>query len=189
MKKNLALTTLYWLCILVQVYFLVITLLLFAVPIFLHFFPDMFVTTTKIPESFSFFRVFLYSIKTTTLVNGQPVEYSALSTFFGLFLFYAQVIAINILALLSLQEFKKFIRSTKRLQTFFYQNVQSFKKISLYTLIIFLISSVNWLIIGDSKFFSFQLNLLPLIIGLFAYTFYEVFKEGNFLFEENLTTI
>jgi hypothetical protein len=39
MKKNLALTTLYWLCILVQVYFLVKTLLIIAVPIFLHYFP------------------------------------------------------------------------------------------------------------------------------------------------------
>ncbi len=59
----------------------------------------------------------------------------------------------------------------------------------MYTLVIFLISSVNWFMIGGSKIFSFQLNLLPLIIGISAYTFYEVFKEGNFLFEENLTTI
>lgn len=188
MKKNLALTTLYWLCILIQVYFLVTTLLSVAVPILLHFFPDMFFNFTKTPESFSFLQVFHYTI-TKTVTNGQPLEQGALITFLYSCLFYTQFISIKILAILSLQEFKKFIRSTKRLQTFLYQNVQSFKKISMYTLIIFLISSVNWFMIGGSKIFSFQLNLLPLIIGISAYTFYEVFKEGNFLFEENLTTI
>ena len=106
-----------------------------------------------------------------------------------LYILYLQLMAVGILVLLVLREFTQVIRSVKRIQTFVYQNIWSFKKIGMYLFWVFLLSGVQYSIFKESDLFGLYVHLTPLLLSLLSYTLSEVFKEGNTLLEENNGTI
>ena len=107
----------------------------------------------------------------------------------SLYLLYMQLMVVGILILLVLREFTQVIRSVKRIQTFVYQNIRSFKKIGLHLFMVFLLSGVQYSIFNESRLLGVYVHLTPLLLALLSYTLSEVFREGNALLEENSGTI
>ena len=91
------------------------------------------------------------------------------------------------------REFGKIISSVKALQAFRTENIESFRRIGKYLLVIFLVSGVHF--IGtqtagtSSAKVGFDFDTMPLILMLVAYVLAEIFKEGNRLYEEEQLTV
>ncbi len=107
----------------------------------------------------------------------------------SLYILYLQLMAVGTLVLLALREFTQVIRSVRKIQTFVYQNIRSFKKIGLYLFIVFLLSGVQYSSFKESGLFGLYVHWTPLLLSLLSYTLSEVFREGNALLEENKGTI
>ena len=90
---------------------------------------------------------------------------------------------------LSVKEFQKVLQSVMSIQTFQIINVQSFRRIGIYILVIFLLTSYDYIVFQQGGFsrVHFSFTLLPLMI--LAFIMAEIFKEGNLLKTENELTI
>ncbi|MBC7914584.1 MAG: DUF2975 domain-containing protein [Pyrinomonadaceae bacterium] len=133
-----------------------------------------------------------YTRKTSWVTPGQKGE--AQLTFkkiypFSLYLNYLQVSAMLILLYLSIMEFVNVITSVRAIETFKNSNIHSFRKIGKYQLLLFVLSSVTYVMFKQGSFFKISIGFTPLILMFAALIMAEIFKEGNKLQEENQLTV
>jgi hypothetical protein len=126
--------------------------------------------------------------KTTELAEKEKVSLADLAPSAVYFAYIKSVIYMVFLFLV-FREFGKIIRSVQDFQTFRTENIQSFRKIGKYFLVIFLISGLHFISTGSDSFFSIEFETTPLILMLLAYILAEIFKEGHALAEAEKLTI
>ncbi len=121
------------------------------------------------------------SLNLQEAVNQNPLLISAL---------FIVSLMKGVVVFLIFSELIKVVQSIKSLKTFTNNNIQAFKNIGIYLLIIFALGAISLNIgEGDSYRFSFSIKFYPLIGALFALLMAEIFKEGNRLREENELTV
>ncbi|MCB7482187.1 DUF2975 domain-containing protein [Christiangramia sediminis] len=107
----------------------------------------------------------------------------------SLYFNYFKYVGIIFLLYLTIYQFQKVLKSVKNFETFKTTNVQAFRRIGVYCLII---SSISWITDWDFNNYhvsGFHIDFDFLIISLLAFIFAEIFKEGNQLMEENKLTV
>ncbi|QTD39064.1 DUF2975 domain-containing protein [Polaribacter batillariae] len=107
----------------------------------------------------------------------------------SLYILYFQYLGILLFLFLSTKEFQKIMLSVKNLKTFKRDNVLSFRRIGIYLIGFFILTSfisINYLKGGFTKY---NISLSPILFILFAFIMAEIFREGNTLKEENDLTI
>ncbi len=187
MNKNTLLKIAVFLCKLGKLFigliFLAITIL------FIHFQIDRFsyegwnIKDPKVSSELQFVRE---STNDSDIDKTYPVEnWSSVSLYFT----YLKIGGVIILIFLSIHQFEKVIQSVKNLHTFQNLNVRAFRKIGLYCILIFCLNTFSYLDLGTHITQRVSFNTTPLLIALFAFIFAEIFKEGNFLMEENKLTV
>lgn len=107
----------------------------------------------------------------------------------SLYFNYLKFSAILILLYLSINQFRRVLKSVRKLETFHQTNVRAFKKIGSYCLIISGLSIFNYWEFNDYAKSSISISFNILFIALIAFILAEIFKEGNNLMEENQLTI
>ncbi len=107
----------------------------------------------------------------------------------SLYFIYFQLMIVLILAWLIIREFKNVIRSVQQLQSFKSQNVESFRKMAIYFLGIFFLTSFSFYVMEDKGSFTFDLDLKFAMLAIASYILAEIFKEGNRLQEEQQFTV
>lgn len=105
------------------------------------------------------------------------------------YVIYFQLIGILLFLFLSTKEFQTVMLSVKNLKTFRRKNMVSFKKIGKYIIGYFLLTSYVSIRFKEGGISGYYISLTPLIFVLFAFIMAEIFKEGNYLEEENELTI
>jgi hypothetical protein len=106
-----------------------------------------------------------------------------------LYLIYLQIITVFFLGWLVVREFKKVIYSLKQLHTFQDYNVEAFRKISKYFLVIFIISNFSFYMIGSEGYLTLALDIKFAVLAIASFILAEIFKEGNRLQEEHQLTV
>lgn len=107
----------------------------------------------------------------------------------SLYFSYIKLVTILILYYLSLTQFGRVLKSVRKLETFHQTNVEAFRKIGYYCLLITGLSTFNYWAFSDYTKSSFSISINVLLISLIAFILAEIFKEGNNLMEENQLTI
>ena len=107
----------------------------------------------------------------------------------SLYFNYLKFTAILILLFLSINQFITVLKSVRELETFHQTNVEAFKKIGKYFIIIGALSIFDYWEFNNYAVSSFSISLNIFFIALIAFILAEVFKEGNNLLEENQLTI
>jgi hypothetical protein len=97
--------------------------------------------------------------------------------------------SILALILFTIKEFSTVIESVKSIETFHQKNILSFRKMHKYLFIIFILSSITIINAQEANFYSYSLQLTPLILSVAALVMAEIFKQGNQLLEESQLTI
>ncbi|WNH08479.1 DUF2975 domain-containing protein [Thalassobellus suaedae] len=107
----------------------------------------------------------------------------------SLYLNYFKYVAVLLVIFLLIKEFQKVMQSVKHFNTFREDNIKSFRKIGKYLFMFFLLTCYFAVRFQDGGISGFSISFTPLILMLLAFVFAEIFKEGNFLMEENELTI
>ena len=128
------------------------------------------------------------SFLTGNIENKNPFSIAHVNRF-SLYFIYLQSITLLLFYLLVIKESVNVITSVKLDQSFRIENFKSFKKIGKYFFIIFCLSSFYQVNTEYSNFYGVFVHPTPLILMLGAYTFAEIFREGNMLQEEVSNTI
>lgn len=189
MNKNTLLNIANFLC---QFYKVIIGIaIIITTTIFIHFqFDRDSYEEWKIeqPESDSPIRY-----ETTKVVGSSPIGDQKLKLsnwrIGSLYFSYLKFIAILILNYLIISQFGRVLKSVRTLETFHQTNVEAFRKIGYYSLVIAGLSTFNYWAFGDYVKSSFSISVNTLLLSLLAFILAEIFKEGNNLMEENQLTI
>lgn len=195
MKKNVLLSVAsavcLFFCLLIAISFLISS----AALIHWHINPEFYSNYSLIDSSLQsnpYRSTFSYVFQESWVIEGQK-EINAFTLDNikapSLYMLYLQVSAISFLFILILREFLKIISSVRKIQSFRFNNIISFRKIGKYFFILFLLISFRIVIVEQGAFYGLYLYVTPLILMLIAYIFGEIFKEGNKLFEENQFTV
>ncbi|MGM1056302.1 MAG: DUF2975 domain-containing protein [Bacteroidota bacterium] len=135
----------------------------------------------------------LILIETESFVGEKPLidEKQKLSGWntVSLYFNYLKYTAILIFLFLSINQFGKVLKSVRKLETFHQTNVQAFKKIGNYFLLMGGLSFFSYWEFGNYAISSFTIPFNILLVALIAYILAEIFKEGNNLMEENELTV
>jgi hypothetical protein len=123
--------------------------------------------------------------KPTDSQNLRLTDWKTSSLYFNYFKF----ISILIFIYLSINQFKKVLKSVSKLETFQRTNVRAFRKIGYYCLLIAGLSFFSYLEFNYYSKNSISIPLNILLIALLAFILAEIFKEGNNLMEENQLTV
>ncbi|MCM4160538.1 DUF2975 domain-containing protein [Antarcticibacterium flavum] len=107
----------------------------------------------------------------------------------SLYFNYLKFAGILFLIYLSISQFQKVLQSVRKLETFHQANVDAFKNIGYYCLLITAFSIFNYWEFGNHATTSFSVSLDILLVALIAFILAEIFKEGNNLMEENKFTV
>lgn len=142
----------------------------------------------NISDSPSIFRIDTESYKGGKVIDINDLKLTSWNTA-SLYFTFLQYIASLILIYLSIDEFKKILLSVKKLETFRNTNVNAFRKIGFYCLLISFLNIFSYYEFGDYSKITFSISLNALPFALLAFILAEVFKEGNNLLEENQLTI
>ncbi len=122
------------------------------------------------------------------ILNKENQKLSAWNTS-SLYFNYFKFSAILIFLFLSFHQFKKILKSVRKLKTFHQTNVTAFKKIGNYCLFVGALSVFSYWEFGDVAKVSFSIPFNILFIALISFILAEIFKEGNNLMEENKLTV
>jgi len=189
MNKNTLLNIANFLCQFYKV--LIAMVIIITTAIFIHFqFDRDSYNEWKIeqPESDSPIRY-----ETTNLVGENPIGDQKLKLsdwrIASLYFSYLKFIAILILNYLIITQFGRVLKSVRKLKTFHQTNVEAFRKIGYYCLLITGLSTFNYWAFNDYTKSSFSISINILLLSLIAFILAEIFKEGNNLMEENKLTI
>ncbi|MFN4761854.1 DUF2975 domain-containing protein [Gillisia sp. Q332] len=107
----------------------------------------------------------------------------------SLYFNYLKYTAILIFLFLSINQFRRVLKSVRKLETFHQTNVQAFKKIGNYCLLMGGLSVFSYWDFGNHAISSFTISFNILFVALIAFILAEIFKEGNNLMEENELTV
>ena len=107
----------------------------------------------------------------------------------SLYFNYLKYTTILIFLVLSINQFRRVLESVRKLETFHQTNVQAFKKIGNYCLLMGGLSVFSYLEFGNYAVSSFTIPFNVLFMALIAFILAEIFKEGNHLMEENELTV
>jgi hypothetical protein len=108
----------------------------------------------------------------------------------SVYIAYVQIIVVLSFMYLIFREFSSVVESVSALQTFRNENVEAFRKIGKYLLLVFLVSGFKFVATEPaSAHVSMSFETTTLILMLVAYVLAEIFKEGNRLYEEEQLTV
>ncbi|WP_026913942.1 DUF2975 domain-containing protein [Christiangramia portivictoriae] len=107
----------------------------------------------------------------------------------SLYFTYFKFMGVIGITFFAVSEFLKVIHSVRVRKTFGRQNVVSFRRIGIYSIVLSFLSGVSDWDFGNHHVSSVHLDFTYLIIALLAFIFAEIFKEGNQLMEENKLTV
>lgn len=126
---------------------------------------------------------------TKSISNKMMIDFKDVSTL-SLYLIYFQWTAILLLSFLCVRGIYKVLISIKNKDVFNKKNVRIFKRIGLYLLFIFLLSSY-WSISTKSAATFDKINpaFIPLFLMIGAFILSGVIKNGQTLQEENELTV
>jgi Protein of unknown function (DUF2975) len=120
--------------------------------------------------------------------DSKPYTFGKLKTV-SLYINYFKVIIVAVLMFLILRTFETIMLSVKTLHTFSSRNAKLFRKIGIYIIIITILISYTVLRFESGSQTIAHLSLTPVIYILLAFILAEIFKEGEYLREENDLTI
>jgi hypothetical protein len=120
--------------------------------------------------------------------NGQELKFTDWKIA-SLYFNYLKLTGILVLIYLAIYQFQKVLHSVKKLETFHQTNVDAFKNIGYYCLLITALSVFSYWDFESYSTISFSVSLEILLIALIAFILAEIFKEGNNLMEENKLTV
>lgn len=107
----------------------------------------------------------------------------------SLYLNYIQYTLILLCFFIAVREFEKILISVRRLDTFDFKNVKSFRKIGTIILLYMIFTSYSSFSFEDGGISQFNFSFTPLILAFLSFIMAEVFKEGFSLKQENDLTI
>lgn len=110
-------------------------------------------------------------------------------THYSVVLGYIQYITILFVFFFISKEFQKIIQSVKSLNSFQLQNISSFRRIGKYLFLYFLLDSFHIFFFEEASFIGINISLGTITLILFNFILAEIFKEGNFIKQENDLTI
>ena len=123
--------------------------------------------------------------KSKNLENLSITDWKTSSLYFTYFKFTATLILIY----LAINQFSVILKSVEKLETFRQSNVNAFRKIGYYCLIIQGLSFFSFWEFENYTKNSISVSTTSLFIALLAFILAEIFKEGNNLMEENELTV
>jgi len=108
---------------------------------------------------------------------------------FVIYIMYLKGIIALVCTWFILQEFKKVIKASLQRQTFRVSNVESFRKMGKYFLVLFLLTSFTFYVVGYKGEFTLDMDLKFAMLAVASFILAEVFKEGSQLQEEHQLTV
>jgi hypothetical protein len=187
MERNKLLRYSLYFCRLLQVIQVAAILLLTGILIHWHFDPDYY-------AGIKFDGTLHYSLNRLGLISSEipdsdkVVFLNKIRPFF-FYLIFLKNVGVILFTWIIIREFGKVIRSLQQLETFRSRNVESFRRIARGLLVIFILSGVTFMVVGNTGDFTFNFDLTLAFLTLVAFILAEIFKEGNRLYEEEQLTI
>lgn len=188
MKRNKLLTFAIYFFRLVQV-FLIIGFITSIFLLFVYqFYPDKFSNYRFNPATSEIDLIDIKIFGSENESNDLAISINEVKPV-TIYLLFLQLIAIFVLTWLAIKEFINVIRSLQQWQTFSNYNVEAFRKMGTYFVVIFILSNISFYLVGNKGKLSFDLDLTFGALALVSFILAEIFKEGNRLYEEEQLTV
>jgi len=108
---------------------------------------------------------------------------------FSIYYTFCQTLLSIILSLFMVREVIKVLKSVQDRQTFTINNVKSFRRLGYLCLAMLALNDINYLSTNQDSSLSFSLNFTMVAFMLAAFIMAEIFKEGQYLSEQDQLTI